>query len=55
MDAALFERVDELTKELKSAKADLKAAIEETEHYKKVLVVTMKQAPLGCMTIDLSI
>jgi len=44
----LIARVDELKAEAKTAKAELKSALEGTQVYSKILTATMKQSSTGC-------
>ena len=44
----LVEHVAELSQHLKDARNDLKAAIEKTELYDKIIKMTLKQSSTGC-------
>ncbi len=44
----LVEHVAEISQHLKDARNDLKAAIEKTELYDKIIKMTLKQSSTGC-------
>jgi hypothetical protein len=45
----LIARIDELKAEVKAVNAELKAAVEATPLYTKILTATMKQSSSGCV------
>ena len=44
----LLEHITELSTHLKDARNDLKATIEKTEIYDKIIKMTLKQTSMGC-------
>jgi len=48
----IIDNVDEIALNLKDARKELTAALEETDIYKKILTATLKQTSNGCTVPD---